>query len=68
MIADNGAGWPADQAGRQAPIPPRGHGIGLSVCARIVAMLGGRMRLYNVPFGRGAVLQVELPVQRLAAA
>lgn len=43
-----------------------GHGLGLDLSRRIVASLGGDLSLTTVPFGTGAVLQVRVPVRRLA--
>jgi signal transduction histidine kinase len=67
VIADSGAGVPAEMPDDAAP-PPHGHGIGLAVCRRVVESLGGRMRLVSVPFGRGAIFHVEVPLRRLCAA
>jgi len=43
-----------------------GHGLGLGVCRDVVTELGGRMELANIPFGRGAVLEVSIPLRSLA--
>jgi len=43
-----------------------GHGIGLELCKRIAASLGGRAELMNVPFGGGAVLRVVVPLTQMA--
>jgi signal transduction histidine kinase len=60
-VLDNGPGLPDDGA-------VHGHGIGLTVAREVVASLRGRMDLSNVPFGRGAVVRVDLPVAPLTHA
>ena len=37
----------------------------LALCRRIVAELGGRLRLSSAPPGPGMVMRVEVPVSRL---
>lgn len=64
LICDNGSGvseecWPGHSTKAD------GHGLGLGLCRSIVNALDGRMRLMNVPFGTGAILQVTVPVRRL---
>jgi nitrogen fixation/metabolism regulation signal transduction histidine kinase len=44
---------------------PDGHGVGLDLCRRIVDSLDGALSLMNIPFGGGAVLRIELPIDRL---
>ena len=62
-VADSGPGFPEAVASGQAEefysTKATGAGLGLSICRRIVAEAGGRMRLYN---DRGAVAEVVLPV------
>ncbi|MHC5115084.1 MAG: ATP-binding protein [Planctomycetota bacterium] len=61
LVTDTGPGLP-----RPGDDPtPGGHGIGLSVCREIVDELGGRLALVNVPFGRGAIMDVRLPIRSL---
>jgi signal transduction histidine kinase len=57
-ITDTGPGLPGEiDPGRR----PGGHGLGLAVCRTLVSELGGVLTLSNVPFGRGAVLRIDLP-------
>ncbi len=60
-VLDNGPGLPADGAAH-------GHGIGLTVAREVVASLRGTIDLSNVPFGRGAVVRVDLPIAPLTLA
>jgi len=65
-IADSGPGL------REMPAPgettkPAGHGIGLALSRRLVESLGGRLRIVNVPYGDGAILKIDLPLNRLNA-
>jgi len=65
LIADNGPGLPSNFAiGRSDKAT--GHGLGLELCQRIITELGGDLRFANVPFGRGAIMQVTVPVRSLA--
>ncbi len=64
LISDSGPGLPkADDVERF--IKPNGHGLGLGVCAEIVAELDGKIELTNIPFRGGAVLQVRIPLRSL---
>lgn len=70
-VSDNGSGIPADR--RTDVLRPMvrlrkeipGSGIGLAVCARIVAAHGGLMRIEDAP-GGGTVVVVSLPATPLA--
>ncbi len=70
-VVDNGSGIPADR--RADVVRPMvrlrkeipGSGIGLAVCARIVAAHGGTMRFEDAPGGGTAVI-VTLPADALA--
>ncbi len=55
VISDTGRGRAA--AGSLA----EGHGLGLELCRRIVADLGGRLDLSDRPGGDGAILRVVVP-------
>lgn len=57
-ISDTGRGRAVDNAGD-------GHGLGLALCRRIVADLRGRMELVDRPGGRGTVLRVALPPEKV---
>jgi signal transduction histidine kinase len=57
-VLDNGPGLPEDGLAH-------GHGIGLTVAREVVASLRGMIDLSNVPFGRGAVVRVDLPIAQL---
>ena len=63
VICDNGPGAMPDSHRRTRK--PGGHGFGLDLAGRIVATLEGEIRLTNVPFGAGAVLQVVLPLRNM---
>ena len=65
VITDTGPGLP-DKSAHGRSGKPGGHGLGLGVCRDIIAELGGRLKLINVPFGRGAVLDVSVPIRRLS--
>lgn len=65
-IVDSGPGVDPDQvehADRAA-----GHGIGLGLTTRLVEQSGGNVRLKNVPFGRGAIFEITIPIRNLVAA
>jgi len=47
--------------GEQAGGYPHGHGLGLELCRRIVADLGGHLELADRPGGPGALLRVVVP-------
>lgn len=71
VIADTGPGVDRSiQSGVESgkTTKPGGHGIGAALSQQIVVELGGSYRLSNVPFGRGAVLQVRIPLSGLQAA
>jgi len=74
VIADTGAGLSPNRdqdttiARGEEPFTQHGHGLGLRICRRIVHDLGGDLRVMNIPFGRGAVFHVQVPVNRLPAA
>lgn len=61
LVSDTGIGLPhpIDQQRRS------GRGFGLELSTRIACRLGGTLRLTNVPFGSGAILQVAIPVRSL---
>lgn len=64
LVSDTGPGLPSDFApGRSTKV--NGHGLGLEVSRKVVESLGGRLRLVNVPFGIGAVLEAAVPLHRL---
>ncbi|UCD76069.1 MAG: GHKL domain-containing protein [Phycisphaerales bacterium] len=66
LISDTGAGLPDDFCiGRSGKAG--GHGLGLEIVHQIVADLGGRVSLTNVPFGTGAVLEVRIPRRSLTS-
>lgn len=67
VIADTGRGIESDfKPGMTTKAG--GHGIGVPLCRQIVAELGGTLRLSNVPYGGGTVMQVMIPEARLRAA
>lgn len=66
LIADTGCG-PRCSIDPAGACKPQGHGLGLDLCRQIVSDLGGQLRLTHVPFGAGAILQVVVPLRRLAA-
>jgi signal transduction histidine kinase len=67
VITDTGSGVPADFSfGRSGTVG--GHGVGLDLARRIVEELRGRIELVNVPFGRGAVLRIIVPIAELRGA
>jgi two-component system OmpR family sensor kinase len=70
-VADSGPGLPADQAARvferfyrvdasRSRHEGGGAGLGLSICAALVAAHGGYVELETAP-GRGAVFRIRLP-------
>jgi len=69
-IRDQGQGM--DEETRRRAFEPffttkaRGTGLGLSICQRIVSAHGGAMRLESEP-GRGTLVEVRLPLRRVAA-
>ena len=64
-VTDNGPGVPeTDRARLFAPFfstKPRGSGLGLALCQRILAQHGGGI-LYEAPAGGGARFRITLPV------
>ncbi len=64
VIADTGGGIPKDQLDRVFDdfytTKPDGTGLGLSVVRRLVADLGGSLRIESTP-GTGTTVTVELP-------
>lgn len=56
LVSDSGPGVSPDHRTK-----PGGHGLGLTVCRKIVAELGGSLLLTNVPFGGGTVMRVTIP-------
>ncbi len=44
---------------------PGGHGIGLEVARSVLSGIGGTLELSNIPFGRGAIVRVDIPLARL---
>jgi C4-dicarboxylate-specific signal transduction histidine kinase len=64
LISDSGCGLSAAPAAG-CTTKAGGHGLGLGVCRDIVTELGGRIELTNIPFGRGAVLDVSIPLRSL---
>ena len=64
-VADTGPGFPPDAVERVFEpfftTKPRGSGLGLAVCERIVAVHGGDIRAENGR-GGGAVITVNLPL------
>jgi len=65
LISDSGGGLPGEPVAGFTT-KAGGHGFGLGVCRDVVTELGGRMELANIPFGRGAVLEVSVPLRSLA--
>jgi two-component system, NtrC family, sensor histidine kinase AtoS len=63
-IADTGRGIAAQELDRVFDdfytTKPHGSGLGLSIVRRLVADLGGRIRIDSVP-GRGTTFLIELP-------
>jgi signal transduction histidine kinase len=64
LISDNGPGFAEHLAPGQTT-KPYGHGLGLVLCRQIVAELGGRMEIVNVPGNMGTVVRVNIPLSRL---
>jgi signal transduction histidine kinase len=69
-VSDNGVGIPADQRAAVFEMFARaddgaaaGLGIGLAVCARVVAAHGGRIWIEGSPTG-GTTVQVSLPARQ----
>jgi len=66
-IADNGPGIPAEIRDRifdpffTTKSPDEGSGLGLSICQRVVAEVGGRIWLEDSEKLGGAKFVVELP-------
>lgn len=54
---------PADPNGSQAPCSPRGYGLGLAFCHRVVTNLGGTITLDSQP-GQGTTFTIMLPQGR----
>jgi signal transduction histidine kinase len=67
VIADTGGGL-ASTADESGKTKSGGHGIGLGVCRDLVAELGGRCSLSNLPYGEGAAFHVVVPLRSLQAA
>ena len=65
LISDTGPGLPGDFPEGSSD-KPGGHGLGLGLCRRIVADMGGEIEVSNIPFGRGAIMQVAVPLGSLA--
>jgi two-component system sensor histidine kinase EvgS len=71
-IADTGPGMSPEQQARlfqpfsqgdeQAASPLGGSGLGLSICKRLVDLMGGRITVISAP-GEGARVDVDLPVK-----
>ena len=67
-VKDQGMGIPADEQGRVfEPFfrgsngqTVRGHGLGLSICKKIVELHEGRLSLFSIP-GEGSTFTVQLP-------
>ncbi len=76
-ITDQGPGVPNEllerifepffRVGKAREHDSGGHGIGLAITARVVALHGGRVRARNVPAG-GLQVEVTLPVRSLELA
>ncbi|MCI0675669.1 MAG: ATP-binding protein [Phycisphaerales bacterium] len=64
LISDTGDGVQGDLPDGKTT-KADGHGFGLDLCRQIVRELGGDLQLTNVPFEAGAILRVQVPVQRL---
>ncbi|MCZ6835109.1 MAG: ATP-binding protein [Planctomycetota bacterium] len=60
-IIDNGAGPDSDTDTTSG----RGHGIGLSISHLLVDALDGSLQLQNTPSGRGAILELKVPLRSL---
>lgn len=73
-VRDTGVGISADErerlfrpfatAGDAAPVPEGRTGLGLTICARLVELMGGRIALDSAP-GRGTTARVELPLHSM---
>jgi two-component system sensor histidine kinase EvgS len=71
-IADTGSGMtpqqqarlfqPFSQGDEQAAGPSGGSGLGLSICKRLVDLMGGRITISSAP-GEGTRVNVDLPVK-----
>lgn len=71
VVRDNGAGFP-DGLVKRAFEPyvttkPKGTGLGLAIVKKIVDEHHGTIALANAP-GRGAIVTIELPLERQTAA
>ena len=64
-VLDNGPGLSASLSVASPSSTKGGCGLGLEVAREVVRSLAGTLELSNVPFGRGAVLRAEVPVQSL---
>ena len=64
LISDSGSGL-SEPNGTDHVAKPHGHGLGLGVCADIVAELSGSLELTNIPFSGGAIMQVRVPIRSL---
>jgi signal transduction histidine kinase len=64
LITDTGGGLrPGTVEGASTKMG--GHGLGLGVCRDVITELGGRIELRGIPFGRGAILEVGVPIRSL---
>ena len=74
-ITDRGIGIPADERrhifdrfyrGSGAKLNRRGFGLGLAICAELVAAHRGRVLVESEP-GRGSTFTIRLPLQLAAS-
>lgn len=72
-ISDEGPGIPEDQrsevfdmffTGGEGDRGPHGSGLGLAICHGMVAAHGGRIRALAGPSGRGATIEIALPLKK----
>ncbi len=75
-VTDDGPGIPAQSREavfdifyrvRTADAQTAGTGLGLSICRGIVEAHGGRIRAKDAPGGRGAVIEIVLPLTAMPA-
>lgn len=69
-VADTGPGFPMDvmvERTSQATNRANGRGHGLTICRQIIGDLNGTMQITNIPFHRGAVVHITIPMPEFDA-